>query len=915
MKATRHILGAVTGLALVLAATAVRAERLNLSFLPPDLPPSDICNKAPERFGDDETQVTDGETDQETLDDTGRLEFLTRDIRNLRRKDAEGSFDYIMALITRRAELDPAFAGTPETFERIDTYLAAGRIDGLRESGLIQALADRLPDLGWTETVRLSRFYMNGLGVAKDRDFAVGLIVDQAYLGSANALLEVLRMQLRGEEVDGWSVPTDETARLAFGGLIGRLNGGMCARAERMAREYIDGDLLAPNPTLAFAWRKFAADMGGGDTAWRVVEHYLSADGTGMDEVALRHYLQQAVRNGAVILPETVDEVVASSAKTEAEVRRVLGRNHVRTMSSERRSPAGYFDLDVRITPPTISEDGEYFQYLTEVSAYPEAPGHVLTSLAKEIFLRKGRWAGEEDALPLLEEAISRGDPEAMDLMAGLLLRRPEDPVNLERAEALLSEIVGRFGQADGMKSLDRLYRCQLPGAPYLPEADHWAGSYRAANVEPLSISAPDLAALDGRQDPDAVARIQSLALRGHSGSAADWLSYLQSDRFAPDAALRHWARRVAGSDVALEDWMVDEFELALSAEARDGAVELFRRVYLDIGSSVALELAVALVDHSGHDPGVAAEIGEILTASARRGEGAAIRLLQRLTGEDGSAVYRRFAKEIEARGDFLAHMFAAPFVPDETFERYMQRAVSLMNCSTKDVMELADAHVARGLDDAAAHWLRVGLALDGGNSLSKLGLSDRQVARFDRGQSIAADMLDRPVVAESGLADLQMTFLETADRRSDRYDPETAGEALAGIFGLPERDAYLWALGEYRRTSGTVRKAVDRRIDVVTGLTRAAEAGDRAAQYELGMLRRVTAKTPQELETSMDWMAEAADAGHRDAMIEYAYGIGFGIGRRADPKLAMIWLDRAERLHPGSAEGLRALFGAMAER
>ena len=911
-RALLHIAAVLTMYAL-LAAGPASAERLTLSFLPPDLPPSNICNAEPERFDEDETQIAEAEEPgEQTLDNTGLIQFLTSDIHNLQRDDPDGAFEFILALITRRAELDPDYAGIEETFDRVDTYLAAGRLDELEQAGLIQSLTDRLLEMSWSEAVRLSRFYLNGIGVQQDRDFAMMLILDQAYLGNAHALLEVLRMQLRGEEPEDWNLEPEETARLAFGGLVGRLNRGLCNRAERIAREYLDGDLLTPNPELAYAWRKFAADMGGAEAAWRIVEHHLSAPASEKDEETIRQYLQTAVANGFVVLPETVDQMIERGARTEDEIREFLGIDHARTGHAERVSAVPYLGLDVRITTASIAEDSDFLKYLREVSQLPGVPARIYMALGKEIMLRAGRWAGAEEAREFFTRAAELGEPEALIRLAELQLGEAKDPGALAQAEALLLEAVDRHGEPAAMKALSALYRCQLPDSPRREEADFWAQAYRAANVEPFDGSANTLARLDPLRDPEAIARIQSLAIRGHSGSTADWLQYLQSDRMTPDSSLRYWTDRVSRSEVALERFIGQEFDLALTPGERRSAIELYRRIYLDIGSAVSLDLALALIEDTGRDPDVAAEIIELLSNSARRGQGASIRLLARLTGKDPAEVYAEFAEDIETRGDLVAMTFAAPFVDDATFERYMRRATSMMNCSTKDVAELTEAYAARGRDADVLRWIRISQTLEGGNSLMNLGVTMQQVDDFGRGLSIAHDMLDRPLGNTGRFDRLRQDYLRVSNSNSPAFDAETAGRYLGEIFQIADRQQYRWALARYRSADASVRRAVDRIIDLRAALTRAAQGGDHVAQYELGMFLRAVAEKRADLETSTDWLAKSAEAGNPDAMFEYAQAVAFGIGQKADPRLGLIWLDRAQRLDPGRGDELRALLSAQ---
>ena len=901
---------------IVLAAQPALAERLTLSYLPPDLPPANVCNADPE--GRDPEEVQDGAAEAAgrapSPEDAAFLDYLSRDIRDLARDDADRWFDFIMVLINRKAELDPGFAGIEEAFARIDLHVAAGRLDALRSLGAVEGLARRADELTNNQKVRLARLYWAGIGVAADQDLAETLVAKAAFAGNADALMEVLRLQVAGESVETWELPPEETATLAFGGMVGRLNRGICDRAERMAREYVDGEILTPNPDLAYAWRKFAADMGGAEAAWRVVEYHLSATAAEKDNEILLHYLRLAVENGYAIGPATVAEIVESGAETEAEIRATLGYNYNRVGSSRRRTAVPYLDLKARLIGNFSAAENDYLRYLREIAALPDAPASVLTRLAKELLQRKGRWAGEAEATAFLERAAAQDDPDAVLLLAEILLRHRNEAAKTARAENLLIDAVSRLGKADAMNALDALYRCKLPAAPMLAEARFWAGGYRAADIAPVGVSPTDLAKFDPAMEPEAIAKIQSLALRGHGSSTADHLQLLQADPATSDAALRFWAGRTSRSDQALEDYVKQEFEHALTRGERYGAIELFRRAFLDVGPSISLDLAVALVKHAGRDPAVAAEIEALLRLSAERGEGASIRLLQRITGADGAEVYRAYADAIETRGDFLALMYAGPYVPDGRFDEYMGRAISVMNCFTKDVAELADAYALRNRPDDAYHWLRVGLAMERGHVLSKLGLSDQQLSDFRRGRPASVRPGAARARAEGDWPALRRLYLTTADPDDPAYDPEAAAGHLEPFVTRGTASDRAWALAQYRRADHRLRAAIAARIDIRAIAERAAEAGDSASQFALGMLLRTEAAGAGDLEASAGWLLRAAKAGHSEAMVEYAFALGFGLGAPADPKFAGIWLREAESLGNPRARDLMTLLTAMAK-
>ncbi len=327
-------------------------------------------------------------------------------------------------------------------------------------------------------------------------------------------------------------------------------------------------------------------------------------------------------------------------------------------------------------------------------------------------------------------------------------------------------EALDRFAATEAMTELDSIYRCQANEAPMMDQANHWADRYNAAQTRTLTVSPTDLLTLDPFKDPETIAIIQAQALQGAPASLANFTQRVQVDPLASDNAHRLWASRADNSDKALELFADLEYTLATNPAERDLAVELFRRVYLHNGVTTALDLSISLVEDLGRDPAVIAEITDYLTRAGNRGEGASIRLLARLTADqqDELSVYRTFAQVIEERGDFLALMFAIPYVDAARAEDYLDRAVSLMTCGTKDVNEIADAYTRLGQPDLTHHWMAVGLAIEHGNVLAKLAISDRQMDMVGTGPAPSAlDVAERARAEGEPLASLTLFDL-TAD-------------------------------------------------------------------------------------------------------------------------------------------------------
>ncbi|MCH2164739.1 MAG: hypothetical protein MK098_08820 [Marinovum sp.] len=901
--------GAV-GTALIHLATVSVSAPIELEFLPPQVDARDVCVAPRAKAGNDfEVRGT-----QDELTDEERLRFLRRDIRRYSQDDADRHFDFIAALIARRTAIDEAFTEVDEQFLRLEVLIRAGRFDQIRQERVVETLTSRTDALSNAQRVTLARYYSAGIGVNVDRGKSQTLIRDAAYDGSAEALLEIARLEQDGTLIEGWDAPLDLTITMAFGGMLGQLDRGICRRAERIAREYQLGTTVAPRPDLALAWYKFSANLGGAQAAWRVVEFHLNADEAFKDNLELRFYLRQAVRLGISLDPEQTEALVTSKALSADDLAAILGHNHGQDPRRVLRSVVPYLALDVNIGDALPSKDSPYFQYLREITEMPAAPGRVFRDLATEVLVRFGRWAGEARAMHYLQEAVRRGDGEGQRLLARMLVRYRDDPATVGRVDSLLADAAARFDIPQALDDLDAFYRCQVNDAPRLDFAESFANAYRAAHHDLVPISAPDLTALSDIRDPETVAQIQTHGLGSSPQAIATMAQRVQSNRLAGTAGLRFWAHRLNSSDKALEEFAKKEMELALTPSQRDLAIELFRRVYLNNGVASALDLAIALIKYNGRVPSVASEIVDLLLQASNRGEGAAIRLLARLQSDirPQAEVYAQFAQTIEERGDFLALMFAMPHIPANKVDDYVDRAVSLMNCGTKDSAEIADAYTLHGDAQSSLHWLKIGLTFEGGHVLSKLRLNNAQLGWYGKGE--APDLVARAKRnwSEGDDTALLRLITLTADPNRASYDPGAAAQYFVEATQRAKLEVLTTMTEVYRATSQTVRDQIDAQVDIASLLQAAAATGDSASALDLGLLLRSRATTPSDLTASYEWVEQAAKSGSIEAMFELGRAFGFGIGVAQNRVEAINWLTHATNLGHSEAKTLLTILTAM---
>lgn len=887
------------------------AATLDLTFLPPPMEPQDLCVAAPDAGEPADPAGAQGEQARENAI---LLRYLKRDLRDLGDEDPRRWLPFLLDLIDWQARLDPTFTGAAPLLAKVRAFVDAGDLDGLRASGLVDELRASTAALTDGERVTLAQLLLDGVGGEPDVAAAHALLLEAGYGGNVDALLTIARLDLLGAPVPGWEAPLDLTVTLAFGGMLGAMGPGVCDRALRIAREYRSGDLVTPDPEVALAWERWAADLGDGGAAWRVVEFYLGADAARLDAAEMARYLSLAVAHGFELDEAAMERLRALGPAGEAALRDALGPNWPGDAFAEGRgrgrpSLAPLLQLGVNLDAEEVSEDGPYLRYLRALSELPTAPGWVFTRLANEVLVKEGRWAGEAEALALLEEAARRGDGEGMRLLAGLLLRDRDDPAVVERAASLLMEAAEVQGTTEALRDLDALFRCQAPDAPRLAEARPWADAWRDSGLAPVDLGATDLVALDPLREPEALAALQTQALRGVPASLAGMAERVQLDRLATEDGRLLWAGRLQRSDKALELFAELEFTLAPTPAERDLALELFRRVHLNNGVTTALDLAVALVEQDGRRPQVASEVERLLEQASRRGEGAAIRLLARLRGDE-RGVYEAFAQAIEERGDFLALMFATPFVGPATAADYEDRAVSLMTCGTKDADELGDAATIRGLPDLSDRWRRVGLAVEGGNVLSRLGLTNRQMGNWRLGPAPSRrEALERALAEGDGSA-RRALFDLLADPDLPSFDPEAASGHLLALLGTGDAADEAWALGRLRLADPLVRGPVEAALDLPALLGRAAQAGDAEAQLDLATYLRDTAAGPADLADSLRWLRRAAEAGHPPAMAELGRALALGLGAAPDREEALLWLGRAAEAGDGEAADLARLLG-----
>jgi hypothetical protein len=169
--------------------------------------------------------------------------------------------------------------------------------------------------------------------------------------------------------------------------------------------------------------------------------------------------------------------------------------------------------------------------------------------------------------------------------------------------------------------------------------------------------------------------------------------------------------------------------------------------------------------------------------------------------------VYAQFAQIIEERGDFLALMFAIPHVNAGIARDYINRAVSLMVCGTKDIEELGDANAILQDPAQTLHWRMAGLVIEGGHTLSRLALSNRQMDLYGTGPMPGpADVLAR-TAGEGDTGRAAQPVSAGGRCRPRRIRPEEKAPAiLVALLQSGDKADEDFAMENYRSAPAEVR-------------------------------------------------------------------------------------------------------------
>jgi TPR repeat protein len=840
--------------------------------------------------------------------------IVQREIRRLRELDPVGWYDKIDAAITLLPTISPSFSTERAMVERIELMLAAGKLAELQTLGLVDQLRASAPNASPRIKLALSRYLRLGQGTVADPEQGMALLVDAAFGGNADALLEIVSLQQQGQEVPGWQTTPELAVTMAFGALVGQVDPLICDRVTRIASEYRNGDIVTRDIALSERWYRFAADLGDVDAAWKVAELHLRAEDLVKDNAVLVKYLALAAERGepymalaygrlfevGALVPKDLDrasEIYATAAESGDRGAQMRFAQFLATRLADRKD----------LTDPAARAAAEalFLQVQDALTTREDAPAWALVDLANRILATEGRWAGQSAAEAQLERAVAQDDGPARERLANLRLTPEADLPEFYVQVDQLIEAVRISGMIKPMDDLHDAFICRAPDAPRVEEAAYWREAERASGNSPIKYDYAQLVAIAADPDPQIVALLQTEALYGRAVGLAQYLIFLDLSNADPSQQ-EFWgdfAARYPMVNAAMGRIYAATGQPDLVAKARD----LVAKAVANGDTSARLEYARLLL--TGPETPTEADRAiavDLLIPLAEAGNGTAMSLLpvadpQRFPDE--VTVTKTFAAAIDARGDFEALVLALPHAGDK-HSLYLTRATIDTECTFEQAATLMDALARTGDAPALDRWTRIAKALVEDDPWRMTALADRLLRLDPSDQTQAFAYYD--AAWDAGFFTAGMRLLGHASHSNGaRHDPGQAADLYADLARIADPGQLMSLLSRLRKDDPSIVALTKDRINPAELYLSAAEKGEPVAMREYGLILLDSAQTEDGTAEAASWLARASEAGDGQAMVEYAQLLALGVGVPASRDKALYWLaiaadkgiERAERL------------------
>ncbi|WP_185020648.1 tetratricopeptide repeat protein [Histidinibacterium lentulum] len=879
------------------------AAPLDVQFEPPDVQLQPLCDPRPP---DDEIVAAWSGWDGEGFGDRS-TSLVRRDLRRLAALDPERWDTVILGAMERLREADPDYDALDHLADRIDFLVTTERFATLEAEGLVERFLEMEIQSSPRALHMAGELLLNGYGIGADVQRAQAFMVQSAYAGNPEALLDLAQMTSDGSTVPGWDVAPELAVTLAFGALVGDLDARLCDRINRIGSAFRVGEIVAQDLALAERWYRLSADLGDHNAAWQVARLHMEAIGLERDNTAALTYLEQAAEAGLGFAQAELGQVYEVGALAPQDIDAARRLYEAAAERGERDGLVRLVGLADSIEEPGPEDRARQEDALRRLAEMPDAPAWVLAQMGDMILENQGRWAGEAEAAAFFRRALEAepGHPTAVTRLARIGFRHARTLQEFLVLTSDLQEVVVSVGTAAGMEQLRDAFHCRSPEAPHADHARYWDRMYGVSGYDRIELTPPEIAAQAADPDPVLLAKVQTQALTGRSPSYA----LLRDLPLEADSDVMRRLSRDAASGPLTERAKALLRRADPDAAPPGRALELLRQAVAEGENGAQAVLLEALTSAGAMSD--EAELRRLAEALAARGEGLGLRTLAGLA-EEPRDVFDSYAEVIEARGDFEALIFALGFLEEEArVSDYLGRARAAMNCNLPHALEMVAAADRHGRAEAVERWLDVSAAVAENEGWQMVSLADAMLARgtTDGSRDRALALLRQARQDGHRLAMLRLLSLADAEDSGLEMEPEEVADLFVDLVAASELEDVPGLLDRVGFAAPDVRASVRERIDPVALYEEAAAAGVPEAQLELARIVRADAAGPEALTEYVRLLTGAAEGGEPEAMflLSNAYSLGLGVAPSLEESRR--WLTAAaEAGHPEAAATVRLL-------
>jgi TPR repeat protein len=733
--------------------------------------------------------------------------------------------------------------------------------------------------------------------------------------GHVDGLTGLARLQRSGRLGTASQAATNDLVNLALQTLHGELGKGRCSALYRIGLILSDESLVPGGIQEAVKWFEASARQGDANADLALAEIYLQERVTVAPDRFIRH-LERAAEGGKPRAMTLLGERLMLGDKAPKDVPKAVAWLERAGLNAD---PEAYKLLSRHYrgefgAAPDLPKAADA---LLKASRLPGHNTGILVSLARLYAVGVNGQPDVKTALTYYRQAASRGDVGALTDTAKLLLIYPQE-ASSESPLRLLKEAAAR-NHPEAMGVLADLYTCSTIVAPDPSQARAWLD--RAAEMghvrSVLAVASRDMSdQASAQRSTAALLRAaerddrESMVLLAHafrfglgvkqdSQAAERWRNAALAPGEGRSRALLLLARRVLSGEEGNRDDAVARTLLEQAAQEGEPGAQL--------------ELGRVLIGQRDVKADVLRGL-QLLQAAAASGNAAAMLALSEaptdLLSSTGKTAqeWKRAAAE---GGNVRAAIALASTAKEEVdSERWLSRAEALPVCTTRDMVELAQAYhktPAPQHGERARHWMEKALI----NLQS--GLKD-PVTSFLMGRAMI-DGVGGVANKEAGVAHIK--FAADAGRTDAmRY---LGRGYISGQFGEPNMQmAVEWLVKALRNGDGSVAADLARLAatpggegaEAIAVLKESAEGGLAPAMREYGRILQLGLGMSPQPDTGAFWLRKAAEAGDTAAMKELSRAYASGYGVELSARDSTEWLQRAARA--GDPEAMQGLSLAM---